>query len=181
MNIKQTTDAIIAVGGWGFLVVPLAIVAAVIVGSIHERINVRRGVTIKALDWAYATVGIVAAVALAFAWMVTLSAADAYRDWHAAGSPKAPAASGAAVATGGSGVGSQTAAPNMKRAHRVEVLMVGQRADNTVALSALLTFEDGSKAKCDYAVQFKVGTSGKDEGRLSFSPVPETEQCSPVK
>lgn len=70
------------------------------------------------------------------------------------------------------------AAPNMKRAHRVEFESVKTKAENVVSMVALLTYTDGSKARCSYVAHWKIRKTGDKTG---IEYLPDSESCTPIE
>lgn len=68
------------------------------------------------------------------------------------------------------------AAPNMKRARRVEFLSVTTEAENIVRMKALLTYPDGAKAKCEYVAHWSMVKIGNRDG---IQYIPDSESCKP--
>lgn len=73
-----------------------------------------------------------------------------------------------------------TNAPDMKRAHKVEPQEVKILPGDNAKVVAILTYDDGTKAKCEYVVSFDV--LRQSEGvAFTMAPFPRTERCTPVK
>lgn len=68
----------------------------------------------------------------------------------------------------------------MKRANKVEPLEVRIQPGDKAKVVAILTYDDGTKAKCEYVVAFNVAKQS-DGVALTMAPLPRTERCSPVK
>ena len=71
-------------------------------------------------------------------------------------------------------------APDMKRAHKVEPLEVKVQPGDKAKVVAILTYDDGTKAKCEYVVAFNVAKQS-DGVAMTMAPFPRTERCTPVK
>lgn len=64
----------------------------------------------------------------------------------------------------------------IKRAHKVEPLEVKAQADNKVLMTAILTYEDGTRAMCQYIMRWQQVVL-KDRAGVQF--LPESENCVP--
>ncbi|MDN0082417.1 hypothetical protein QU487_06570 [Crenobacter sp. SG2305] len=66
---------------------------------------------------------------------------------------------------------------NMKWAHKVEPLEVKTLPDNKAKVVAMLTYPDGTTAKCEYLMRVKVVKAGEQNG---FQYLPLSEKCAPA-
>lgn len=71
----------------------------------------------------------------------------------------------------------QALTSNMKRAHKVEPLEVKTLPDNKAKVVALLTYPDGTTAKCEYLMRVKVVKAAEQTG---FQYLPLSEKCGPA-
>lgn len=71
-------------------------------------------------------------------------------------------------------------APAMKRAQKVEPQEVKMQPGDKAKVVAILTYDDGTKAKCEYLVAFSV-MKQSDGVAMTMDPFPKTERCTPVK
>lgn len=67
-------------------------------------------------------------------------------------------------------------AMQIKRAQKVEPLEVKAHADNKVSMTAILTYEDGTRAMCQYLMRWQQVVL-KDRAGVQF--LPESENCVP--
>ncbi len=71
-------------------------------------------------------------------------------------------------------------APDMKRAQKVEPQEVKMMPGDKAKVVAILTYDDGTKAKCEYVIAFSV-VKQSDGVAMTMAPFPKTERCTPVK
>lgn len=64
----------------------------------------------------------------------------------------------------------------IKRAYKVEPLEVKTQADNKISMTAILTYEDGTRAMCQYLMRWQQVVL-KDRAGVQF--LPESENCVP--
>lgn len=70
------------------------------------------------------------------------------------------------------------AAPQMKRATKVVFDEVKADANQTATAVAVLTYEDGTKARCKYKMRYEAANEG---GRYGVRFSPQSEKCVPIK
>lgn len=67
---------------------------------------------------------------------------------------------------------------NMKRAHKVDPKDVKILPGNKALVVAVLTYGDGSKAKCEFDMDWK---SAAKNDRQGFEFLPNGQRCWPIK
>ncbi len=70
------------------------------------------------------------------------------------------------------------AAPQMKRATKVVFDEVKTNPDQTATAVAVLTYEDGTTARCKYKMRYELSNVG---GRYGMRFSPQSENCVPIK
>lgn len=67
---------------------------------------------------------------------------------------------------------------NLKRAHKVDPKDVKLLPGNKAMVVAVLTYDDGTRAKCEFEMDWKP-TTLKDRQGIEF--VPKDQRCWPIK
>jgi len=67
--------------------------------------------------------------------------------------------------------------PNMKRAQNIEVQEVKTLPEDKATVLAVLTYKDGTKAKCEYNMRIEL-IDAEDRQGVQF--LPASERCTPL-